>query len=105
MEYVTLGRTGLKVSVAGLGCGGFSRLGLGTGKSEGEAIALVRQAMDMGVNLLDTAAVYGTEAVVGQAIKSIPRDQVVIATKAWLPRREGRSAAVRAVQSLDNSLR
>jgi aryl-alcohol dehydrogenase-like predicted oxidoreductase len=49
MEYVTLGRTGLKVSVAGLGCGGFSRLGLSTGKSEQEAIALVRQAMDLGV--------------------------------------------------------
>ena len=31
MEYVMLGRTGLRVSVAGLGCGGFSRLGLGTG--------------------------------------------------------------------------
>jgi aryl-alcohol dehydrogenase-like predicted oxidoreductase len=40
MEYVTLGRTGLRVSVAGLGCGGFSRLGLGTGKSEAEAVAL-----------------------------------------------------------------
>ena len=105
MEYVTLGRTGLKVSVAGLGCGGFSRLGLGTGKSEAEAVALVRGALDMGVNLLDTAAVYGTEAVVGEAIRSVPRDSVVIATKAWIPRREGRSAADRAVQSLDNSLR
>src|SRR5262249_51638987 len=41
MEYATLGRTGLKVSVAGLGCGGFSRLGLGTGKSTAEAVALV----------------------------------------------------------------
>jgi aryl-alcohol dehydrogenase-like predicted oxidoreductase len=105
MEYVTLGRTGLKVSVAGLGCGGFSRLGLGTGKSEAEAVALVRHALDLGVNLLDTAAVYGTEGVVGQAIKSVPRDSVVIATKAWIPRREGRSAAERAVTSLDNSLR
>jgi aryl-alcohol dehydrogenase-like predicted oxidoreductase len=105
MEYVTLGRTGLKVSVAGLGCGGFSRLGLGTGKSEAEAVSLVRQAMDLGVNLLDTAAVYGTEAVVGEAIKSVPREQVIIATKAWIPRREGRGAADRAVQSLDNSLR
>jgi aryl-alcohol dehydrogenase-like predicted oxidoreductase len=105
MEYVTLGRTGLKVSVAGLGCGGFSRLGLGTGKSEAEAIALIREALDLGVNLLDTAAVYGTEAVVGEAIKSIPRDRVVIATKAWIPRSEGRSAADRAVASLDNSLR
>jgi L-galactose dehydrogenase len=73
MDYVNLGRTGLKVSVAGLGCGGFSRLGLGTGKSRAEAVALVRQALDMGVNLLDTAAVYGTEAVVGEAIKSVPR--------------------------------
>src|SRR6185295_12337680 len=57
MDYVTLGRTGLRVSVAGLGCGGFSRLGLGTGKSEAEAIGLVRQALDLGINLLDTAAV------------------------------------------------
>ena len=105
MEYVTLGRTGLRVSVAGLGCGGFSRLGLGTGKSESEAVALVRQALDLGVNLLDTAAVYGTEGVVGAAIKSVPRDRVVIATKAWIPRREGSSAAARAVASLDNSLK
>jgi aryl-alcohol dehydrogenase-like predicted oxidoreductase len=105
MEYVTLGRTGLRVSVAGLGCGGFSRLGLGTGKSETEAVALVRQALDLGVNLLDTAAVYGTEDVVGLAIKTVPRDRVVIATKAWIPPREGRSAAERAVASLDNSLR
>src|SRR5437764_10596467 len=105
MEYVTLGRTGLRVSVAGLGCGGFSRLGLGTGRSEAEAVALVRQALDLGVNLLDTAAVYGTEDIVGRAIKNIPRDSVVIATKAWIPRREGRSAAERAVTSLENSLR
>jgi aryl-alcohol dehydrogenase-like predicted oxidoreductase len=105
MEYVTLGRTGLKVSVAGLGCGGFSRLGLGTGKSNAEAVALIRQALDMGVNLLDTAAAYGTEAVVGEAIKHVPRVDVVIATKAWIPRSEGRHAAERAVASLDNSLR
>ena len=105
MEYVTLGRTGLTVSVAGLGCGGFSRLGLGTGKSKAEAVALVRQAVDLGVNLLDTAAMYGTEAVVGEAIKSIPRESVVVATKAWIPHSEGRRAAERAVASLDQSLR
>src|SRR5262249_49151787 len=85
--------------------GGFSRLGLGTGKTEAQAVALIRQALDLGINLLDTAAVYGTERVVGQAIKSVPRDSVVIATKAWIPRREGRSAAERAVGSVDNSLR
>lgn len=43
MQYTTLGRTGLRVSVAGLGCGSNSRLGLGAGKSEDEATALVRQ--------------------------------------------------------------
>jgi aryl-alcohol dehydrogenase-like predicted oxidoreductase len=105
MEYMMLGRTGLRVSVAGLGCGGFSRLGLGTGKSNAEAVGLVRQALDMGVNMLDTAAAYGTEAVVGEAIKHVPREDVVIATKAWIPRSEGRHAAERAVASLDGSLR
>jgi aryl-alcohol dehydrogenase-like predicted oxidoreductase len=105
MEYTTLGRTGLKVSIAGLGCGGFSRLGLGTGKSRAEAVALVRQALDLGVNLFDTAAAYGTEEILGEAITTVPRGDVVIATKAWLPRGDGRRAAERAVTSLDNSLR
>ena len=105
MEYTTLGRTGLKVSVAGLGCGGFSRLGLGTGKSELEAISLVHEAFSLGVNLFDTAAVYGTEDVLGKALKALPRDQVVITTKAWLPRRSYRTAADRVIASLDNSLK
>src|SRR5262249_60529607 len=105
MQYTTLGRTGLKVSVAGLGCGGFSRLGRGTGRSEAEVAALVRQAHDLGVNLFDTAAAYGTESVVGRAIKSVPRESVVIATKALVPPGESRWAADRAVQSIDDSLR
>ena len=82
MEYTTLGRTGLKVSVAGLGCGGFSRLGLGTGKSEAHAIGIIRAALDLGVNLFDTAAAYGTEPVLGKALRGVPREQVVICTKA-----------------------
>jgi aryl-alcohol dehydrogenase-like predicted oxidoreductase len=105
MEYTTLGRTGLKVSVAGLGCGGFSRLGLGAGKSEAEAVSLVREAFSLGVNLFDTAAVYGTEAVLGKALKVLSRDQVVITTKAWTPRGGLRSAADRIRASLDNSLK
>jgi L-galactose dehydrogenase len=103
MEYKMLGRTGLRVSVAGLGCGGFSRLGLGTGKSEREAIALVHAALDLGVNLFDTAAVYGTEAVLGRALARVPRDRIVIATKAWIPPGAA-AAAERAVASLDRSL-
>src|ERR1700759_281100 len=82
MEYTTLGRTGLKVSVAGLGCGGFSRLGLGTGKSADHAGGIVRMALDLGVNLIDTAAVYGTEDVVGAALQGVCRDSVVVCTKA-----------------------
>jgi aryl-alcohol dehydrogenase-like predicted oxidoreductase len=105
MEHTTLGRTGLKVSVAGLGCGGFSRLGLGTGKSEADAVNLVREAFALGVNLFDTAAVYGTEAVLGKALKELPRDEVVITTKAWSPRAGSRSGAERIVASLDNSLK
>jgi aryl-alcohol dehydrogenase-like predicted oxidoreductase len=104
MEYTILGRTGIRVSVAGLGCGGFSRLGLGTGRSEAEAIALVHEALDLGVNLFDTAAAYGTEGVLGRALKKVPRDRIVIATKVWTPRGAGAAAAARAVASLDRSL-
>jgi aryl-alcohol dehydrogenase-like predicted oxidoreductase len=82
MIYRTFGRTGLKVSAAGLGGGGFSRLGLAKGKSEAEVISLIRLALDLGVNIIDTAASYGTEAVIGRAIKSTPRESLVITTKA-----------------------
>jgi len=105
MEYVTLGRTGLRVSVAGLGCGGFSQLGLGKGKSEAQAVALIHQALDLGVNLFDTAAAYGTEAVLGEALKTVARDRVVIATKAPFSVSNPNSSAASAVASLDNSLR
>jgi len=85
MEYKILGRSGLKVSVAGLGCGGPSRLGLaglkGQTRSESEVAAHVRGAIDLGVNFLDTAEWYGTEVVVGKAIAGVARDHLVISTK------------------------
>jgi aryl-alcohol dehydrogenase-like predicted oxidoreductase len=81
MQYTTLGTTGLRVSVAGLGCGGNSRLGLGSGKTENDAIRLVRAALDLGVNFFDTAEVYGTEAVLGRALAGVPRDSVVLSSK------------------------
>jgi aryl-alcohol dehydrogenase-like predicted oxidoreductase len=105
MDYTTLGHTGLKVSVAGLGCGGFSRLGLGTGGSEAGAIAIICQAIEHGVNLFDTAASYGTEAVLGKAIKSVTRDSVVICTKAPFSWSSGRADPAGLVAALDNSLR
>ena len=105
MQYTNFGRTGLTVSVAGLGCGGFSRVGLGTGKTEDEAVAIVRAAIDLGVNLIDTAAVYGTEGVVGRAIEGYDRAKLVIATKAAFGRGPNIAAPETVVASLDNSLR
>ena len=89
MHYTTLGKTGLKVSVAGLGCGGNSRIGLGSGLGESQAVALVKEALDLGVNLLDTAASYGTEEVVGKAIKGRPREAIVISTKSHINKNFG----------------
>jgi aryl-alcohol dehydrogenase-like predicted oxidoreductase len=105
MQHVTLGRTGLRVGVAGLGCGGFSRLGLGNGGTEANAVRVIRTALDLGVNLLDTAAAYSTEDVVGQAIADVPRDQVVIATKAAAHRGDEHLPADTVVASLHDSLR
>jgi L-galactose dehydrogenase len=82
MEYTTLGRTALKVSVAGLGCGGPSRLGLkDKSKTESDVVAHVRGAIDLGINFFDTAEWYGTEAVVGKGIAGVARDRLVLSTK------------------------
>ena len=104
MQFTALGKTNLRVSVAGLGTGGFSRLGLKSGKTEEEAARLIHEARDLGVNFIDTAQSYGTEGVVGKALKTIPRDQVVIATKAQF-RGTPFAPPEKVVAALDNSLR
>lgn len=105
MEYTTLGRTGLKASVAALGGGGNARLGLQRGKSEDEAIALVQRALALGVNLLDGAAAYKTEHIIGKAVKGYDRDKLILTTKCN-PATAGELRPVEdIVQSLDNSLR
>jgi L-galactose dehydrogenase len=68
VQYTTLGRTGLNVSVAGLGTGGGSRLGMKTGKTAAQSIALIHAALDLGINIIDTGQNYGTEALVGAAL-------------------------------------
>ena len=104
MQYTVLGRTGLKVSVAGLGCGGNSRIGLGK-LPEAQSVALVREAIDRGVNFIDTAENYETEPIVGKAIKGLPRDSVVISTKSLLGSESGKKSGADMVASLDGSLR
>ncbi len=110
MERRILG-AGLEVSAQGLGCMGMSEF-YGTG-DDVESIATIHEALDSGVNFLDTADMYGpfkNELLVGSAIKD-RREEVVIATKFGNQRGEdgsylginGRPEYV--VQSCDDSLR
>ncbi len=81
MDTRTLGTQGLVVSAEGLGCMGMSEF-YGSA-DEGEAIATIRHALELGVDFLDTSDIYGpqtNEVLVGHAI-SDRRDEVVIATK------------------------
>ncbi len=105
MVFTTLGRTGLKVSVAGLGCGGSSRLGLTAGHSEAHCASITLRAVELGVNLIDTAKVYGTEPVVGAALKSIPRESVVVSTKQKIANGKTLIPADEVVAGLNNSLK
>ena len=74
MQYTKLGKTGMRVSGGGLGCGGSSRLSVTRELSTHQSVSLVRSAMDLGVNYPDKGAVYGTEPIVGKAIKCGRRD-------------------------------
>jgi aryl-alcohol dehydrogenase-like predicted oxidoreductase len=88
MERRKLGTQGLEVSAMGLGCMGMSEF---YGRAdEGEAIATIHRAIELGVDFLDTADMYGpftNELLVGRAIAD-RRDRVVLATKFGNERRE-----------------
>ncbi|RDD95198.1 aldo/keto reductase [Acidovorax sp. BoFeN1] len=82
MQKRKLGKSSLEVSALGLGCMGLSH-GYGPATNTGQAVSLIRAAVDRGVTFFDTAEVYGpylNEEVVGEALAPV-RDQVVIATK------------------------
>lgn len=82
MQRRQLGSNGLQVSALGLGCMGLS-YGYGPATDKAQAISLIRNAVENGVTLFDTAEIYGpftNEEVVGEALAPV-RDQVVIATK------------------------
>lgn len=103
LDTVILGRTGLEVSVVGLGCGGHSRLGMAGGKDEAHAASIVAHAMSRGINFIDTARAYGTEVAVGRAIKG-KRDSVVISTKSSAGRGGKLLSGQEVVESLELSL-
>jgi aryl-alcohol dehydrogenase-like predicted oxidoreductase len=88
MDRRNLGSEGLVVSSLGLGCMGMSEF-YGTA-DEGESIATIHRAIELGIDFLDTADMYGpftNERLVGKAIQG-RRDEVVLATKFGNERRE-----------------
>jgi aryl-alcohol dehydrogenase-like predicted oxidoreductase len=95
MNYRKLGASDLSVSEIALG----SWLTFGGGVQRGAAAACVRAALDAGINLIDTANVYGrgaAESFLGEALRGVPRDRYVLATKVYFPMSEedqGLSAA------------
>lgn len=86
MKYRALGRSGLVVSEIGLGANNF-----GGRLDDAQSIAVIREALDLGINLIDTADIYNagrSEEIVGRAIAG-RRDEVVVATKVGMPCEEG----------------
>jgi aryl-alcohol dehydrogenase-like predicted oxidoreductase len=83
LEYRDLGRTGMRVSEISLGTWAFGD-GWGT-VSEDDALGALNRAVDLGVNFLDTADVYGdgrSEKLIATLLKARPNDEILVATKA-----------------------
>ena len=84
MKFRQLGKSTLRVSEVSLG----SWLTYGAGVERSQAAACVRQALELGINLIDTANVYGrgaAETFLGEALAGVPRDSYVLATKPFFP--------------------
>jgi aryl-alcohol dehydrogenase-like predicted oxidoreductase len=117
MDYVKLGRTGLEVSRVTLGCMTFGSPDRGNHAwtlDEETSRPIIRKALELGINFLDTANVYSdgtSEEIVGRAVRdfAVSRDEVVIATKVCQPMRpgpNGRGLSRRAIMAeIDHSLR
>ena len=93
MDYVNLGRSGLKVSRIALGCMSFGVEAHDWRIDEAASRTVIRRALDLGINFFDTADMYGkgeSETALGRAIADfVPRHEIVIATKLFYPVRPG----------------
>jgi len=115
MQYTKLGTTGLDVSVICLGCMSFGDVAQGRpwALDQDASNAIIRQALDAGINFLDTANVYSagtSEEFTGRALREYTnRDDVVLATKVYSRMRPGPNGAGLSrkviLAEIDNSLR
>lgn len=112
MDYVRLGNSGLKVSRIALGCMSFGMEARDWRLGEEASLPLIRQALELGITLFDTADMYGSgesEMVLGRALaRYARRDEVVVATKVYYPMRpdaNGRGLSRKAIfAAIDASL-
>jgi aryl-alcohol dehydrogenase-like predicted oxidoreductase len=109
MEYRVLGRSGVRVSKLGLGAMNF---GDEVVADQDEAVRILHQAFDAGINLVDTADEYSggqSEEIVGRAVADGRRDRIVVATKFRIPMGDDvnmRGASRRWIlQAVEGSLR
>lgn len=105
MDYIKLGRTELETSVMGLGCGGHSRLGQSYGNTKEQSIRVIKHALELGINFIDTAEAYHTEAIVGDALANEDRSNVILSTKKSIRADEQLITAEQIIAGLENSLR
>ena len=103
MRTTTLGTTGPRVGVIGLGCMGMTAsYDLETPGDEATSISVIHQALDLGSTLIDTADVYGpytNEELVGRALAGARREQAVLATKVGLQRDPARPTELKFVNN------
>lgn len=108
MKYVTLGKTGLRVSRVGLGTGGDSQLGQKLGMPESQSRQIINRALDLGIIFFDTSPAYGnTETILGHALKDAKLTyphyictKIPINSEGMLPQ-----DTATIVRSVENSLR